>query len=90
MDSEPRGRLVDIEDEEVLDKLAMKLVEKKMKERQINRKRTRRSSSTDEEANNDANHSDDEEVSLDMLVQVKQDLKDGFTKIHARLEGFIK
>ena len=59
-------RLVDIEDDELIDKLAMRVTEINIKERQ--NKRKRRASSTDEDVTMD----EDDDVSLAMLLEAKQ------------------
>ena len=77
------SNLVDLSDETFLDALSMRMVERKLKERQSKRHRPR--SSTDDEAMLD------EDVSLDMLNDVKKEfeaaLKSATQKLEERLDS---
>ena len=74
-------RLVDIEDDELIDKLAMRVTEKNIKERQ--NKRKRRASSTDE----DVMEEDDDEVTLAMLLEAKKELREVIDRLSKKYDG---
>ena len=67
------SRLVDVEDEEVLDKLAMKILERELKQKEARKRQRRSSSSGDDE--------DMDDVTLETLSAIKKEFTDSLTKV---------